>query len=193
MKVSVITPTWQRHELLMGRCVPSVRGQLFDGEIEHIVISDGPDPALADALADFPGLRYVEWPEHPGWSPNFGSHLRNHALTLATGDVVMYLDDDNAYRPDHVARLVVALDGVDFAYSRMQRHGHVDGVIGTEPPGTGNVDTSILSHRSDLPTHWPQPEDPCCDAVVVAGWLAAGARWRHVPEVTVDYYWRGGQ
>lgn len=190
MKVSVITPTWQRRELLLGRCIPSVRGQLFDGEVEHVVVCDGPDPVLADMLADMPVV-FAQRPEHPAWKPNFGSHLRNHALTLATGDVVMYLDDDNAFRPNHVALLAHAIEsGVDFAYSRMARPAFGD-AIGAEPPVLGNVDTSIIAHRRELATAWPQPEDPCCDWKVVQDWLAAGATWTHVPEVTVDYYFRG--
>ena len=191
MKATVITPTWQRHNLLLDRCIPSVAGQVFDGSIEHIVVSDGPDPVLAERVADLPVV-LVQWPQHPLWVPNFGSHLRNHALTLATGDVVMYLDDDNAYRPEHVATLARALATVDFAYSRMQRHGHVSGLVGAEPPQAGHVDTSILAHRAGLTTCWPHPESPTCDAVVVGSWLVAGATWAHVPEVTVDYYWRGG-
>ena len=45
--VSVITPTWQRHALLLDRCIPSVAAQDYPN-VDHVVVSDGPDPALAE-------------------------------------------------------------------------------------------------------------------------------------------------
>ncbi len=45
MLVSVITPTWNRHDLLLNRCIPSVEAQTYP-DIEHIIVSDGPDPDL---------------------------------------------------------------------------------------------------------------------------------------------------
>jgi glycosyltransferase involved in cell wall biosynthesis len=193
VKVSVITPTWQRHDLLLDRCIPSVVAQDFDGEVEHIVISDGPDPALRDRVCGLP-VRYEEVTEHTTAQPNFGSHLRNLALGIVSGDFVAYLDDDNAYRPEHVRLLVDAIvsKGAEFAYSRMQRHGQVNGIIGAEPPMAGHIDTSLLMHRASLATHWPGPDNPLCDWLTVKTWLDQAAPWAHVPEVTVDYYWRGG-
>jgi len=49
-RVSVITPTWQRHDLLLSRTVPSVQAQRYPS-VEHIIVSDGPDPELKDKLA----------------------------------------------------------------------------------------------------------------------------------------------
>ena len=47
--VTVVTPTWQRHPLLFSRCVPPVQAQDYPA-VEHIVVSDGPDPVLASAF-----------------------------------------------------------------------------------------------------------------------------------------------
>ena len=61
--VSVVTPTWQRHDLLMDRCIPSVAAQDYP-DVEHVICSDGPDPDLAERLAplqaDLERLRLVQ-------------------------------------------------------------------------------------------------------------------------------------
>lgn len=190
--VSVITPTWQRHDLLLTRCIPSVAAQTLP--VEHVVVSDGPDPALRDLLADR-AVAYVEVAEHADDPCNYGARARNRGLEAATGNLVAYLDDDNAFRPQHVERLAAALDanpGVDFAYSRMFRHGLGD-TVGAAPPIHGSVDSSILMHRKDGPARfglWPVPSPYEVDWVFVRTWLEAGATWLFVPEVTVDYYYQ---
>lgn len=203
--VSVITPTWERHGPLLGRCVPSVLAQTHQ-PVEHVVVSDGPDPELRGKLfalgygsAGWPERRYVEVPVHDaghGW----GSRGRLAGLEVASGELVAYLDDDNAWRPDHLKLLVAALDAAPdarFAYSRMLRHwgaGAAD-EVGLAPPCYGQVDTSLLCHRRDLVevatwrTAWPGHIDQHApDWDLVDRWLAAGVGWAHVEQVTVDYY-----
>lgn len=191
MNVSVVTPTWQRHDLLLSRCVPSVAAQTIP--VEHVVVSDGPDPELGDLLAGT-GVVYAEVDQHYDDAVNVGARARNRGLEVATGDYIAYLDDDNAFKPEHVQTLAEALQAHpdrDFAYSRMFRHGLGD-IIGAEPPQHGRVDSSILMQRAD--THlkfgrWPVPSAYCVDWELVQAWVLAGATWVFVPEVTVDYYY----
>lgn len=199
-RISVITPTWKRHVLLVARCVPSVQAQTWP-DVEHVVVSDGPDSPLKRFLAaqEVPGLVYGEVPVHDDSDHNWGSAARNHAAKLATGDLVAYLDDDNAYRPEHLKTLAEALltdPDVDFAYSQMLTHPN-EHVIGDVPPEYGQIDTSLIMHRAGLLERcgdWPLAGQIDChdqhapDWGVVAKWLAAGATWLHVPQVTVDYW-----
>lgn len=200
--ISVITPTWQRHRLLIDRCLPSVKNQTWP-LIEHIVVSDGPDRELASLLTDELWKRplksrrlvYLQLTDHPDGDVDYGSRARNHGLKHATGDIVAYLDDDNAWRPNHLEVLAPALESSDFAYTRMLRHPHED-EIGAAPPAYGSVDTSLIAHRAGLPQRcgmWPLPAEITGDKHapdwgVVERWLRADATWTHVPEVTVDYY-----
>lgn len=195
-RVSVVTPTWQRHSLLFERCMPSVRAQTWP-EVEHVIVSDGPDIPLAAAMA---GQRvvYGELPAHDPHPQNWGSAARNHGLTLASGDLVAYLDDDNEFRPDHLRLLAEALldTGADFGYARMWTSRGYQ--VGSAPPAYGQVDTSILMHRAGLPQRagmWPTPgtlqgDQHAPDWAVVEAWLAAGATWTHVPVVSVDYHFQ---
>lgn len=112
----MITPTWgpQRHRVLLDRCIPSVKAQSFS-DWEHVVVSDGPDPALRGLCE-----QYLELEEHVE-PHSWGASARNRGLRETKATYVAYLDSDNAYRPDHLSRLVDALDRskADFAYSRM--------------------------------------------------------------------------
>jgi glycosyltransferase involved in cell wall biosynthesis len=187
--VSVITPTWQRHDILLKRCIPSVQAQTYPN-VEHVVVSDGPDPELHSTAPD--DVRYAEVSHHdPG--VRWGHWARLAGIGLAHGELIAYLDDDNAYRPDHVTLLVQAFADhphASFAYSRMLVHGPFEPYeVGADPPAYGQIDTSVIAHRRELLERetW-QPSLPTIDWDIVRRWVAAGARWTFVPKVTVDYY-----
>jgi len=205
--ISVITPTWKRHELLMERCIPSVFTQTWP-DIEHVIVSDGPDRKLAQLLAGDLWRRPLKPPvrrplkldqlsTHVEGTVDYGSRARNHAVKLASGELIAYLDDDNAYRPEHLEHLAEALDDprVDFAYSKLLTHPGGQ-VIGALTPQYGGIDTSVIMHRADTLQRfgwWPEPDElygdkHAPDWGVVERWLLAGANWVHVPVVTVDYY-----
>lgn len=186
--ISVVTPTWNRVTLLTQRCIPSVRAQNYDGPVEHVIVSDGPD----DRLKGISGVRYLD--EHLP-AANRGIRARRHGADLARGDLVAYLDDDNAWWFRHLELLARALEesDADFAYSQAlctEPHGY-RWMIGREPPQYAQIDTSMIVHRRELlgVANWEPSAGPA-DWDLVCRWLDAGAKWVHVPAVTVDYYAR---
>jgi glycosyltransferase involved in cell wall biosynthesis len=185
--VSVVTPTWQRHEYLLDRCVPSVQAQTWPG-VEHVVVSDGPDLELKLAMAlQFPDARYEEMPDGPGG--HWGHVARLHAIAISTGDLITYLDDDDAFRPDHcqvLAEALIAHPEADFAYSLMSSQG---AVIGQDPPAYCQIGVPMIMHRRELLERgtWERSM-PSIDWDLVERWLAAGARYVHVPQVTIDVW-----
>lgn len=199
--VSVITPTWQRHDLVVDRCIPSVADQLYPN-VEHIVVSDGPDDVLYEKLKaqPRPGLRYAEVEQHDD-TARWGHWARLAGIAMAKGEIISYLDDDNFYRPRHLWLTVQALkDNPDagFAYTRTFMHiqGRFGGEtpqafyeIGTDPPQYGQIDTSGIVHRRDILNiaTW-EPSLPTIDWDLVHRWMRAGVTWVYVPEVTVDYF-----
>ncbi len=190
--VTVVTPTWNRHRLLFDRCIPSVAHQDYHGRWEHIVVSDGPDPELAMVMRGRPSIvRYHEMLDH---DPNvlWGNRARIKGQELAVGEIIAHIDDDNAWRSNHLTLLVVKLldSEADFVYSRMLRHPAED-VVGWPPPRYSQIDTSIIVHRRELlnRANWmPHHERRDPDWELVEAWMAAGARWAYVPEITCDYY-----
>ena len=186
--VSVVTPTWNRVSLLTNRCIPSVRGQSYDGPVEHIIVSDGPD----ERVAHIPGVTFL--PRHET-TQNRGVRARRHGADLARGDLIAYLDDDNAWWFNHLEILAGALEhsDADFAYSQAlctEPHGY-RWTIGCEPPQYTQIDTSMIVHRRELlgVANWEPATGPA-DWDLVSRWLDAGAKWLHVPAVTVDYFAR---
>jgi Glycosyl transferase family 2 len=185
--VSVVTPTWQRKFLLTRRCIPSVRAQSYAGPVRHVIVSDGPD----EALAGIPDVTFL--PAHVP-APGRGVLARRHGADLADGDLVAYLDDDNAWRQGHLDLLAAALDdtGAGFAYSRALCTGPGGcWIVGEDPPSAGQVDTSLIVHRRELldVASWQPAEGPA-DWDLVSRWISAGVTWAHVPVITLDYFAR---
>lgn len=195
--VSVVTPTWQRRDLLFSRCVPSVVAQDYDA-IEHIIVSDGPDPALRPELAPLLPAAVVRIEELPVHDPaaRWGHWARLRGIELAGGEYITYLDDDDAFRPEHCRLLAAALDehpDAGFAYGGLVIHsaGGSTYRIGADPPAFGHIGTPVMHRRGllDVAT-WRQGE-PTIDWDLVSRWLAAGIRYVAVDADTVDI-WPGG-
>jgi glycosyltransferase involved in cell wall biosynthesis len=156
--------------------------------VEHVVVSDGPDVGLAEQLPA--GVVFEALDEHDD-DARWGHWARLRGLELAKGELIAYLDDDNAYRPRHLELLVAALeDNPDAAFAYSQMLVHPSGsVVGTDPPVYCGIDTSIIVHRRellDLGT-W-EPSLPTIDWDIVDRWMQAGAEWAFVGDVTVDYH-----
>lgn len=195
--VSVVTPTWQRHDILLNRCIPSVAAQDYGGRVEHVIVSDGPDPILREKFTSGHVMwngRFEEMSDHDPAVP-WGTRARLHGIDLAKGDLIAYLDDDNDYWPQMLEKTCGALlaDGTDFAYCQelWVNHGHR---VGADPPVFGQIDTSVIVHRRELldtATWRYEPGQQTIDWDLVERWLRAGATWSFVPEVLVNYHGPG--
>ncbi len=99
-RISVIISTYRRDESLKT-AVASVRAQTYP-DVEILIADDNADPAwnerVARVAAEY-GARHIVNPENLGSARN-----RNHAASLATGEYLAFLDDDDRYRPDKLAR-----------------------------------------------------------------------------------------
>jgi glycosyltransferase involved in cell wall biosynthesis len=191
--VSIVTPTWNRHQLLLERCIPSVEHQTYL-TWEHIVVSDGPDPELAMIFRQRPMITFEQMTWHDQ-NVLWGNRARIKGQEMAMGEIIAHLDDDNAWRPEHLELLVERLidTGADFVYSRMIRHPNED-EVGSSPPRYAQIDTSLLVHRREILdiANWiPHHERPDPDWELVERWINGGATWAYVPEITCDYYIKG--
>jgi glycosyltransferase involved in cell wall biosynthesis len=98
--VSVIIPTFNRPQLLIERALSSALGQNYPN-LEVLVVMDGPDPKTQAALDDIsdPRLRPMALPENMG-----ASQARNAGIQAARGEWIAFLDDDDEWRPNKLAR-----------------------------------------------------------------------------------------
>jgi GT2 family glycosyltransferase/peptidoglycan/xylan/chitin deacetylase (PgdA/CDA1 family) len=94
-RISVVVPTHQRRELVLS-LVDAFEKQDTDQPFEVVVVVDGSTDGTASALRGrshpFP-LRVIE-------QPNRGAaRARNHGAETASGDVILFLDDDMEPHP----------------------------------------------------------------------------------------------
>jgi glycosyltransferase involved in cell wall biosynthesis len=112
--VSVCIATYNRGNLLFERSVASVLAQTYTN-YEIIVVGDHctDDTASRMAAISDPRLRFVNLPERGDYPEDnvhrwmvAGTTPMNHALGLARGHFITHLDDDDAYTPDRLSKLV---------------------------------------------------------------------------------------
>jgi GT2 family glycosyltransferase len=89
-------PTFQRREVVCD-AVRSLCALNYEGEIELIVVVDGSDDGSATALRDIrcPFAFDVQEQENAG-----AATARNRGARAATGDILLFLDDDMMAAPD---------------------------------------------------------------------------------------------
>lgn len=118
--VSVCVATYNRVRLLTERCIPSILSQSYRN-LELIVVGDGCTDETTEAVSKItdPRLKFVNLLERGQYpmDPSFrwmvaGIPATNHALSLAQGDYITHLDDDDEYVWDRLEKLV------DFAVQR---------------------------------------------------------------------------
>ncbi len=96
--VSVVVPTFQRGDTLERTLEALTATDYPSDRLEVIVVNNGSTDSTAEVLGRFPVFRTVT-EKHPGVSK-----ARNHGATLATGEVLMFLDDDIIVAPDTIRR-----------------------------------------------------------------------------------------
>ena len=154
LRLSVVISTYNRREVLLSQCLPSLLQQdLPPDQYEVIVIVDGSTDGTGSALRELRpacSLRIVE-------QPNSGlSRARNIGIQMARGELVMFIDDDIVCRPDVFRRHVEAHAGVE----PVVVHGAIYGALGTPASILGNATESwYRTYNSRLAAHgaaiWP--------------------------------------
>ena len=115
--ISVIMPFYNRVAWTL-QAVNSVLGQTH-GHLEVLLIDDGSTDdleTLQRAIQDEPRVRYLR-------QDNAGpARARNYGLTLATGDYVAFLDSDDRFHPEKLARQLwfMVAHGLELSHTSYQ-------------------------------------------------------------------------
>jgi teichuronic acid biosynthesis glycosyltransferase TuaG len=109
--VSVVIPAYNA-EAFLARAIRSVEAQSFR-DLEIVVVDDGSTDETADVLRGFAGVRFIRQP-HLG-----AAAARNRALDEATGELVAFLDADDEWLPEKLARQLEFMNelGSSFSYT----------------------------------------------------------------------------
>lgn len=99
--VSVVTPSLNQARYVR-EAIESVRAQTYP-HIEHVVVDGGSTDGTLDILAHCDGLRWISEPDHGQ------SHALNKGFALAGGEILGWLNADDAYEPHAVAQAVLAI------------------------------------------------------------------------------------
>lgn len=197
--VSVVTPTWQRHELLVERCIPAVRAQTYPN-VEHLIVSDGPDPELASKLASLPPsrvpIRFYELGRN--WSTFLTESFCVIPSTvgdfLAHGEFLTNWADDDYATPEHLELSVDALERENGHFSFPQvtmlfpdGRNYVIPLPGVTQPVFGQI--TCVVYRASLidRSHWQMHEGMMSDWTLFKRWLNAGAKAVFVPHNTFTH------
>lgn len=202
--VSVIIPTYLKHELLITRAIPSALAQTYRN-VEVIVVGDGAPEATGRAIEelDDPRARYENLtvrPSYPEDQTEFwsvaGTTAWNAAWELARGLWIAPLNDDDSFRPEHVEQLLALARShrSEVSYGAIAQH-HPDGetqILASWPPELGRFgwQAALLHAGLDF-----MPMQLGSGALGVPGdWSLcrrmrrAGVRFAKLDDVVVDYY-----
>lgn len=125
--LSVVIPFFQRKPGILGKTLQSIEDQTIPQgwQLRAVLIDDGsPLPARQEVLGyELTGPRTLHLVEQV--NSGVGA-ARNHGLKIAVpkSDAIAFLDSDNIWPSDHVARAIAALDeGFDFYFTDNRRAG----------------------------------------------------------------------
>lgn len=167
--ISVCVATYNRPQLLLERCVPSILAQTYPN-LELIIVGDGAAEPTVNAIKSIRDSRLrwenvdeklrANYPPRDGKNNKFwmvaGTNALNRGLELARGEFITHLDDDDAYVPDRLEKLL--------RFAQQKRADFVYHPFWFEPqPGVwklkeadsftfGQITTSSVFYRSWLKT-----------------------------------------
>jgi len=103
--VSVVVPTYGRRPDLLGEAIESVAAQTYE-PIELLVVDDSPSGAGAEVARSVSGIESVRC--LTGSERGGAAAARNVGIRASTGSFLAFLDDDDRWRPEKLARQVAA-------------------------------------------------------------------------------------
>lgn len=162
--ISVIIPTYNRGKILTEKTIPAVLNQTYPN-IEIIIVGDhvidNTSKLVAEKYSNNPKIIYKNLKKRGKYPKEkallwlvAGSKPSNHALSIAKGEWIAYLDDDDIYLREHIEKLVkfALIKSYDFVYSRCVSFSHKNypsSILGYKPIQRGYFTRcSIMFHKS---------------------------------------------
>lgn len=154
-RYTIITPTLCRPSLL--ETAKSILSQT-EQDWEWLIAVDVPlvlNKAAREVIAQLPHDPRIKIHRCGKSHKNFGNTCRNKISDKATGDYILYIDDDDKYADDKVLETLnqVTAPWAIFPCLRVGVYWLV------EPPGCNNTGSAMFMHRRGL-VKYHDPDDP---------------------------------
>ena len=121
--ISILTVS--KRDTSIDRCVSSVTKQDYNGGIEHIILVDGTQDVFCAwrrlGKKVSMSIHNMERSAGDRDGPTRLAFLRNRAVEMARNEYVVFLDDDNAWSPNHLSSLWSALISGDYYMAHSYR------------------------------------------------------------------------
>jgi glycosyltransferase involved in cell wall biosynthesis len=194
--ISVIISSYNRSGRLTG-AIQSVINQTYE-EWELIIVDDASTDDTTKVVKGFkdPRIKYFRLDKNSG---NHGV-VKNRGVRESNGKYLAFLDDDNVYRPDHLAVLLKAIDGFDVSYGDRMRVNESTGKrdVGINSDynpmtlmNTNYIDTSDSLIRREAIEYiggWDERYKRLLDWNLYVRLAKAGFTFNHVRAIITEYH-----
>lgn len=106
IRLSIVIPTTGRESL--RKTLLSIEAGGVQAQDEVIVVGDGPQPRAEEICREFSARMKVRF-QASRETRQFGAHQRNLGMAMATGTHVLFIDDDDCYKPEGLKTVRAAL------------------------------------------------------------------------------------
>jgi len=199
-RVSIVMSTYNRADRLK-RAIKSIVGQTYPNW-ELIVVDDASKDNTENVVKSFKDerIKYIKRKE------NFGNDTRpkNEGIMQSTGEYVAFLDDDNEFRPDHLAVLLKGFKEDD-RYDVYYGDRWLTDDTGNIQPQLGfsrDFDPAMLMQRNFIDTSdvlikrqalfdvggWDERYKKYVDWNLWVRLLKYGKHFKRIPQVITDYH-----
>ena len=157
--VSVITRTYAGRETLLKQCMQSVANQTYTN-LEHIIVEDGGD-SMKTTIESFQRAYPSSKIRHLPQAKLGRCAAGNQGLAQASGQYMVFLDDDDLFFSDHLEVCIGELlsdSSLNAVYclaweveTEFTEHGYEERSHSTPPIMHQNFDRDILLHHNYIP------------------------------------------
>jgi glycosyltransferase involved in cell wall biosynthesis len=147
MLVSICTVTFNRRPFIPSM-IQCVQHQNYTGPMEWIIVDDGTDP-IGDLVSHLPNVKYIRLE-----TKHTLGKKRNIMHSYATGDILVYMDDDDYYPKERVSHAVEQLTsstalcaGSSILHIYFE---HIDKIIEFGPYGPNHATAGTFALKREL-------------------------------------------
>lgn len=151
---TIITPTYNREEKILKRCLDSIDGQTYT-KWKHLIIVDNIEINLSQELIDNYSSERRQFICLGRNSNDYGNSPRQLGIELADSDFIVFVDDDNVIFPNYLS--VFASQNKDLSICQIIHLGPLPQhlcpppkILDGNPPILQNIDTLQICVRTEL-------------------------------------------